>query len=79
MAGRGRRRADARPAPDTDFAALRETWLDALGDLVEQHLDTAALTRLIETGAPSGLPVVPPGGPPGSAPGGPSDGPVRRA
>ncbi|MDN3357398.1 cobyric acid synthase [Actinomadura sp. DC4] len=51
------------PAPDTDFAALREAQLDALGDLVEHHLDTAALTRLIESGPPPGLPVVPPGGP----------------
>ena len=52
------------PAPDTDFAALREAQLDALGDLVEHHLDTGALARLIESGAPPGLPVVPPGGPP---------------
>jgi adenosylcobyric acid synthase len=51
------------PAPDTDFAALREAQLDALGDLVEDHLDTGALERLIESGAPAGLPVVPPGGP----------------
>ena len=50
------------PAPDTDFAALREAQLDALGDLVEHHLDTDALSRLIESGAPAGLPVVPPGG-----------------
>jgi adenosylcobyric acid synthase len=50
------------PAPDTDFAALREAQLDALGDLVENHLDTGALTRLIESGTPEGLPVVPPGG-----------------
>jgi adenosylcobyric acid synthase len=57
VAGRG-----FTPAPDTDFAALREAQLDTLGDLVEHHLDTAALTRLIESGAPSGLPVVPPGG-----------------
>ena len=34
-----------------------------MGDLVAEHLDTAALTRLIEHGPPSGLPVVPPGGP----------------
>ncbi|GLY86289.1 cobyric acid synthase [Actinoallomurus iriomotensis] len=53
---------DFTPAPDTDFAALREAQLDALGDLVEHHLDTEALTKLIEAGAPSGLPVVPPGG-----------------
>jgi adenosylcobyric acid synthase len=53
------------PAPDTDFAALREAQLDALGDLVEHHLDTGALERLIESGAPQGLPIVPPGGPGG--------------
>jgi adenosylcobyric acid synthase len=51
------------PVPDTDFAALREAQLDALGDLVENHLDTAALERLIESGPPPGLPVVAPGGP----------------
>jgi adenosylcobyric acid synthase len=53
---------DFRPAPDTCFAQLREDQLDRLGDLVEQHLDTAALTRLIEAGPPPGLPVVPPAG-----------------
>jgi adenosylcobyric acid synthase len=53
------------PVPDTDFAALREAQLDALGDLVENHLDTAALERLIESGPPPGLPVVAPGGPGG--------------
>jgi adenosylcobyric acid synthase len=46
------------PAPDTSFAALRERRLDALGDLVAEHLDTAALLRLIEGGAPPGLPAV---------------------
>jgi adenosylcobyric acid synthase len=51
------------PAPDTDFAALRERGLDLLGDLVEEHLDTAALWRLIEDGSPAGLPFVPPGAP----------------
>ena len=45
-------------APDTSFAALREARLDALGDLVEQHLDTSAVLRLIESGAPPDLPVV---------------------
>ncbi|MBA9004039.1 cobyric acid synthase [Thermomonospora cellulosilytica] len=54
---------DFTPAPDVSFGALREARLDALGDLVERHLDTAALWRLIERGAPAGLPVVPPGGP----------------
>jgi adenosylcobyric acid synthase len=51
------------PAPDTDFAALREEQLDRLGDLIEEHADTAALLRLIEDGAPAGLPFVAPGAP----------------
>ena len=34
-----------------------------LGDLIEEHVDTAALLRLIEDGVPSGLPFVPPGAP----------------
>jgi adenosylcobyric acid synthase len=46
------------PAPDTSFSALREARLDLLGDLVEKHLDTAALLGLIESGVPRGLPVV---------------------
>ncbi|OLT36760.1 cobyric acid synthase CobQ [Actinomadura sp. CNU-125] len=46
------------PAPDVSFAALREATLDALGDLVEEHLDTDAVWRLIEGGAPGDLPVV---------------------
>jgi adenosylcobyric acid synthase len=50
-------------APDTDFAVRRESFLDLLGDLVEEHLDTAALWRLIESGPPAGLPFVPPGAP----------------
>ncbi|MEV4345692.1 cobyric acid synthase [Actinoplanes sp. NPDC049596] len=50
-------------APDTRFAGLRERSLDILGDLVEEHLDTDALWRLIEQGAPAGLPVIPPGAP----------------
>ncbi|MEV6105553.1 cobyric acid synthase [Streptomyces sp. NPDC051940] len=51
------------PAPSTSFAALREAQLDRLGDLIEAHADTGALMRLIEGGAPSGLPFVPPGAP----------------
>ncbi|WKD35287.1 cobyric acid synthase [Streptomyces xanthophaeus] len=51
------------PAPDTSFAALREEQLDLLGDLIEEHADTAALLRLIEGGAPAGLPFLPPGAP----------------
>jgi adenosylcobyric acid synthase len=52
------------PAPDTDFARLREARLDALGDLVANHLDTAALSRLIANGPAGELPVLPPAGPP---------------
>ncbi|MET8503956.1 cobyric acid synthase [Streptomyces sp. NPDC004787] len=51
------------PAPDTSFGALREEQLDRLGDLIEEHADTGALLRLIEKGAPAGLPFVPPGAP----------------
>ncbi|MET8474856.1 cobyric acid synthase [Streptomyces sp. NPDC006422] len=51
------------PAPDTSFEALREEQLDRLGDLIERHADTDALWRLIEGGAPGGLPFVPPGAP----------------
>jgi adenosylcobyric acid synthase len=54
---------DFTPAPDVGFAALREARLDALGDLVERHLDTDAVWRLIEQGIPARLPVIPPGGP----------------
>lgn len=51
------------PADGTCFAALREQRLDRLGDLIEQHADTDALWRLIESGAPRGLPFIPPGAP----------------
>ena len=51
-------------APDTCFAQRREELLDLLGDLVEEHLDTEALWRLIESGAPPELPFLPPGAPP---------------
>ncbi|WP_327090395.1 cobyric acid synthase [Nonomuraea sp. NBC_01738] len=51
---------DFTPDPSTDFAALRERTLDALGDLVEQNLDTEALTRLITDGPPA-VPLLPPG------------------
>ncbi|GMA89033.1 hypothetical protein GCM10025868_42830 [Angustibacter aerolatus] len=49
------------PAPGPGFAARREGMVDALADAVEEHLDTAALLRLVEHGAPSGLPLLPPG------------------
>ncbi|WP_066942469.1 cobyric acid synthase [Streptomyces lushanensis] len=51
------------PAPGTSFGALREEQLDLLGDLIEEHADTDALLRLIEDGAPAGLPFIPPGAP----------------
>jgi len=44
------------PAPAVSFTAERERQLDAVGDLVEQHLDTDRLRALIERGAPTGLP-----------------------
>jgi adenosylcobyric acid synthase len=50
-------------APDTRFAQVREHALDVLGDLVEEHLDTDALWRLIEDGPPAGLPFIAPGAP----------------
>jgi adenosylcobyric acid synthase len=49
------------PAPGTDFAAVREARLNRLGDLVEEHADTDALWRLIESGPPADLPLLPPG------------------
>jgi adenosylcobyric acid synthase len=48
-------------AGDTRLAALREDALDILADLVEEHLDTAALWQLVDDGAPAGLPFIPPG------------------
>jgi adenosylcobyric acid synthase len=51
-------------APDTSFAAARQARLDTLADLVAGHLDTGAVSQLIEHGAPARLPVVPPAGPP---------------
>jgi adenosylcobyric acid synthase len=49
---------DFTPAPDTDFAMIRENRLDVLGDLVADNLDTTAISALIERGAPRGLPSV---------------------
>ncbi|MGH3312219.1 MAG: cobyric acid synthase [Streptomyces sp.] len=61
-------RTGFRPAPDTSFAALREEQLDRLGDLIEEHADTDALLRLIESGPPAGLPFIAPGAPDTHAP-----------
>ncbi len=40
------------------FAAARERRLDVLGDLVERHLDTAAVLALLRDGAPTDLPSI---------------------
>ncbi len=53
-AARGRNFVAGRGA----FAAARAARLDALGDLVTNHLDTAALTDLIETRTSSDLPTI---------------------
>ena len=56
--------ADRDWAPGTaSFAQVRQDRLDALGDLVADHLDTAAVLRLLHDGPPAGLPFVPPGAP----------------
>jgi adenosylcobyric acid synthase len=48
-------------APDTSYAATRAAALDRMADVVEAELDTFAIRRLLEAGAPAGLPFVPPG------------------
>ena len=48
---------DFRPGSNT-FAGAREQRLGVLGDLIEQHVDTAALADLISGGVPAGLPTV---------------------
>jgi adenosylcobyric acid synthase len=47
-------------ASTVSFPDARERRLDLLGDLVEEHLDVAALVDLARSGAPR-LPVLPPG------------------
>src|SRR5690348_5434902 len=49
---------DFTPAPGSSFAAAREERLDVLAGLVTAHLDTAALSRLIEEGPVPGLPTL---------------------
>ena len=53
---------DFTPQPGTSFAAIRQARLDTLADLVADHLDQEAVDRLIEHGAPPGLPVIAPAG-----------------
>ncbi len=43
---------------ETSFADTRESRLDALGDLIAGHLDTAKLMSLIDGGVPDGLPAL---------------------
>ena len=45
------------------FEDVRQRRLDALGDLVADNLDTAAVLALLDGGAPEGLRFVPPGAP----------------
>jgi adenosylcobyric acid synthase len=45
-------------SPDISFASVREQRFDVLADLVEAHLDTHALSALIEHGPPNRLPIV---------------------
>jgi adenosylcobyric acid synthase len=45
------------------FAEVRRRRLDLLGDLIAEHAEVAAIDRLLEAGAPPGLPFVPPGAP----------------
>jgi adenosylcobyric acid synthase len=47
-----------RVAQDVSVAAERESQLDLLADLIEKHLDTAALERLIAAGATPDLPTL---------------------
>jgi adenosylcobyric acid synthase len=49
-----------RVSPDVAFPTLRERSIDLLADLVEEHLDTTALWKLIDAGPPVGLPTVGP-------------------
>lgn len=47
---------------DFSFGAAREAQADRLAALISHHADTKALMRLIEQGAPKGLPVLHPAG-----------------
>ena len=51
------------------FAQVRDEWLDALGDLGAEGLDTALVQQLISGGPPAGLPGLSLSGPASSTPG----------
>jgi adenosylcobyric acid synthase len=53
---------DFAAAPDLCFADVRQAHLDVMGDLVAAHLDTGALTRLIQEGPSGNLPLIQPAG-----------------
>jgi len=52
----GVRELDTESSPS--FAYARERRIDTLADLIETYVDTAALLELIESGAPTDLPLV---------------------
>lgn len=54
-------RRDVQPDTGLDFAAARLRRLDALADLIGEHVGLDPLLRMIERGAPAGLPFVPAG------------------
>ena len=43
---------------ESDVAAVRERRYDVLADMIDEHLDTAALLKLIEDGPPADLPTL---------------------
>ncbi|MGY0500588.1 cobyric acid synthase [Nocardia sp. FBN12] len=45
-------------APGTSVTAVRSAQLDLLADLIEKHVDLAALDHLICTGAPADIPLI---------------------
>ena len=51
------RNLDWRPG-DQPFAAAREAQMEKLGDLVAENVEREALLRIVENGAPQGLPVL---------------------
>ncbi|HTJ67708.1 MAG TPA: cobyric acid synthase [Actinospica sp.] len=53
--------AGPRPRSGADFAAARAAQFDRLADAVEEHVDTAALLRLVEHGPTPDLALLPPG------------------
>ncbi|MFT4045017.1 MAG: cobyric acid synthase CobQ, partial [Gordonia sp. (in: high G+C Gram-positive bacteria)] len=45
-------------APDTDVAAIRESQLDRIADLVSEHLDIDLLVRIVERGVDQDVPSI---------------------